>query len=101
MASKEVELCSFIGTLTYSLVTSYFGCDVSWEVLGNELLLAVKIPIAGKGTFVLVMEIDIESFGQKDMSMMTEVTFRRIEAAVLLADKESECKTTESSSSEN
>lgn len=98
--SKEVELCSFIGTLTYSLVASYIGCDVNWELVGDKLFLAVKIPIAGKGVCIIVIDI-ANPFNREDMSNMTELTFRQIEAAVLLADKESECKTTESSSSEN
>lgn len=98
---KVIQLSAFMGSLSYAIITTFIGSCVTWEVIGDELFMAAKVPVAGEGTMMFAAGFKIEDFEQKNMSGLTEDVFRKLDDAVLLIARRSGCKTTDSSSSEN
>ena len=98
---KEVQFSAFIGSLTHEIITRLIGSCVTWEIVGDELFMAAKVPIAGEGSMMFAAGFKIEDFERKDMSGVACEVFDKLDAAVLLIARRNECKTTESSSSEN
>ena len=98
---KELHLSAFMGSLSHEIITRLMGSCVTWEVIGDELFMAAKVPIAGEGTVMFAVGFKIEDFERKDVLGIVSEVFENIDAAVLLIARRNECKTTESSSSEN
>lgn len=98
--SPAIQFSAFMGSLSYAIITTFIGSCVTWEVIGDELFMAAKVPVAGEGTLTFGASFKIEDFEQKDMSGLTEDVFRKLNDVLLIA-RRSGRKTTDSSSSEN
>lgn len=101
MSEKELRLSSFMGALTHEIITRFVSSCLSWEVIGDELVMFAKVPVAGEGILGFAAGFKLGDLERVDMLELSVKVFDELEETVFLYARRHGCETTESSSSYN